>query len=68
MVALALGVAVLIPAAAAFAEGESGGADHGILMASAVFPADSTNVGVVSGSDRAPLGPYSDQRLDNREN
>jgi hypothetical protein len=68
LIALALGVAVLIPAAAALAGDESSGADHGVIVAPAVFQADSTILGVVSGSDHAPLGPYSTQRLDNREN
>ena len=33
-----------------------------------VIPADSNNVGVVSGPDQAPTGPGYNWRIDNKEN
>jgi hypothetical protein len=64
---LALGVAVLGPVGAAYADSATGGASHDILVAPALFQVDS-NVGVISGPDQAPPGPNYNLRIENHEN
>ncbi len=64
LVVLALLVAFYLPAAAAFA-GDEIGADHDTSMAQDVIQAEPIDLGTVAGSDKAPFGPYFEQRLDN---
>ena len=68
LMALALGVAMLLPAVTAFAESEKAGGDHETVATSTVAQGDSMNLGTVAGSDPAPQAPYFNLRLDNREN
>jgi hypothetical protein len=68
LMALALGVAVLLPAAAASAESEVAGGDHETVQTPTVAQGDSMNLGMIAGSEQAPQAPYFDLRLNNREN
>ena len=62
---LILGV-IIFTVSAAFGENQAAVATGvGQLI---VIPADSNNVGVVSGPDQAPAGPDYNWRIDNKEN
>ncbi len=71
LVTLALGAALLLPAAA-FA-GEELGGDRTIAhefvqvesVSHEVTQDEPVNVGTVAGSDKTPFGPYFEQRQDN---
>ena len=62
---LILGV-IIFTVSAAFGENQAAVATGvGQII---VVPADSNNVGVVSGPDQAPPGPSYNWRIDNKEN
>jgi hypothetical protein len=65
LVALFVGVAILLPAAGAFAD-EGNYGDRDSSVASVVAQAEPVQPGIVSGADK---DPYHDEfRLDSREN
>jgi hypothetical protein len=68
LTALALGVAVLLPAVAASAESEVAGGDHETVVTSTVAQGDSVNLGTIAGSVQTPQAPYFNLRLENRDN
>ncbi len=66
LVALALGVAILLPAAAALAGDEIGAdQDHGTFVSGTVIQTEPTNLGTLSGPDKAPARPYFELRQEN---
>ncbi len=71
LVTLALGAGLLLPAAAFADEGNGGDriVAHEMVQAASisleVTQDEPINVGTVAGSDRAPSGPYFEQRQEN---
>ncbi len=64
LVAMFVGVAILLPAAGAFAdEGNYGDRDSSVAS---VVEAEPIQLGIVSGADKDPY--HDEMRLDNREN
>jgi hypothetical protein len=65
LVALFVGVAILLPAAGAFAD-EGNYGDRDSSVASGLAQAEPIQLGIVSGADKDPY--HDEMRLDNREN
>ncbi len=64
LVAMFVGMAILLPAAGAFAdEGNYGDRDSSVAS---VVEAEPIQLGIVSGADKDPY--HDEMRLDNREN
>jgi hypothetical protein len=68
LVVLALGVALLVPAAA-FAGDDSGSdQDHAGIAVTEAIQTEPIQLGAVSGADHAPFGPYFEMRQENYDN
>ena len=61
LVAMVLGVALLLPAAVAFAESEGGGADHDRFNSPVAVQPAPGNLGTIAGDKDLRIEPRADQ-------